>query len=133
MCRYYADDKPESWSECPENITVYEGCQYTIHALFNSTAANRSCTRSKNGYSYSVVINSKSTEIEDVNVVLVNGSESTMICNVFVSFIVEDIDHSVTFIAARTFPFTSNTTRIDCNDVLLIYSKSMHVTLLVII
>ena len=106
----------DHWEECPANLSVYEGCRLTVHALFSSV--NRSCLFGTD-YSYTIAVNDKEYQSTDVNVEGVNVSNGT--CNISVTFVVKNVDHIVKFIAAR-IPPEPKVLDIICTDFLEIHS-----------
>ena len=106
----------EVWSDCPQNLTAYEGCPYTVHAIFTS-ADGRDC---KNDYIITIGINDMEYHSNSKNLLTmlsvdyINGSSSQ--CNVSVTKnAIEDIGNNVTFTAASSF---SQTPQIYCEDFL---------------
>ncbi len=87
-------DKDFRWRECPENLTAYSGCYYTVIAFLESD--NQSCILPQN-YNIIVSINNKEYEGSDLNIEQVNGSD--LFCEVSTTFLVEEVDHNVTFLA----------------------------------
>ena len=100
----------EVWSDCLQNLMAYEGCPYTVHAIFTATDG-RDC----NDYKFTISINEdeyhSSSDIP-LSVVQINGTSSQ--CNASVTIPIEDIVHNVTFTASR-FP---QTPQISCEDLL---------------
>ena len=113
----------DHWEECPANLSVYEGCPLTVHALF--TSVNRSCLYGRD-YSYTIAVNDEEHEDTGVRVEGINVSNSK--CNISVTFVVENVDHIVKFIAARVPP-EPTLLDITCTDFLEIHSmlkKAIH-------
>ena len=106
----------DHWEECQANLSVYEGCPLTVHALFSSM--NRSCLYGT-GYSYTIAVNDEEFEDKDVSVEGVNLSSSK--CNISATFVVENVDHTVQFSAARIPPDPKVLNKI-CADFLEIHS-----------
>ena len=101
------------WSNCPQNLVAYEGCPYTVHAIF--TVANKSLD-CKTNYKFTIGINEdeyhSSSDIP-LSVVNINGSSSQ--CNVSVTIPIDNIVHNVTF---RASGFSQLTPQIPCEDFL---------------
>ncbi len=99
------------WSDCPQNLTAYEGCPYTIDAIFTATN-NLTC----DSYHFSVDLTVPHND--SLSRMPINGSVSHCKVSLYIAS-VTNVDHDVTFRASIP-EHGSPVECIECEDLLLI-------------
>ena len=94
-----------NWSDCPHDVTVYEGCPYTIQHIFTA-AFGYTC----NDYGFSIEVNVKSYSPTDMPI------DETNSCIVSSVIPIDNVVHNVLFLSSRLQ--SMETPNITCKDLL---------------